>query len=145
MHAKCVGLLLAAVVGLAGLSGCATPATRIEANPEVYARLSDEQKALVRAGKVAIGFSADAVKLALGDPDRVAVRTDADGQTEIWHYLTYEARGRILFTGHFHTGRLWWGGMYPYYLRFPDRTVRDRFTVHLRNGRVSAIVEDRSR
>jgi hypothetical protein len=145
MHAKLLGLLLAGLVGLAGWSGCATPATRIEANPEVYARLSDEEKALVRAGKVAIGFSAGAVKLALGDPDRVAVRTDADGQTEIWHYLTYEARGRILFTGHFHTGRLWWGGMYPYYLRYPDRTVRDRFTVHLRNGRVTAIVEDRGR
>jgi hypothetical protein len=145
MKAKRVGLLFAGALGLAALSGCATPETRIQANPEVYARLSDEEKALVRAGKVAIGFSADAVKLALGDPDRVAVRTDADGQAEIWHYLTYEAGGRILFTGHFHTGRLWWGGTYPYYLRYPDRTVRDRFTVHLRNGRVTAIVEDRGR
>jgi hypothetical protein len=145
MKAKLVGLLFAGALGLAALSGCATPETRIQADPEGYARLSDEEKALVRAGKVAIGFSAAAVKLALGDPDRVAVRTDADGQTEIWHYLTYEARGQVLFTGHFHTGRLWWGGTYPYYLRYPDRTVRDRFTVHLRNGRVAAIVEDRGR
>jgi len=145
MKAHVVSLWFAGVLGLAGWSGCATPASRIEANPEVYARLSDEQKMLVRAGQVAIGFSAEAVKLALGDPDRVATRTDPDGQTEIWHYLTYEAGGRILFTGHFHTGRLWWGGMYPYYLRYPNRTVRDRFTVHFRNGRVSAIVEERGR
>lgn len=145
MKTKCVALLFAGVLGLVGWSGCATPATRIQANPDVYARLSEDQQALVRAGKVAIGFSADAVKLALGDPDRVAVRTDPDGQTEVWHYLTYEAGGRILFTGHFHTGRLWWGGVYPYYLRYPNRTVRDRFTVHFRNGRVSAIVEDRGR
>ena len=135
-----LGLVLAALLG-----GCSTPTTRIRANPEVFARLSPEQQALVKAGQVALGFDADAVKLALGDPDRVITRSDADGEIVIWRYLTYEADGRILFTGYYHSGRGWWGGAaYPYYLNYPNRRVRDRFSVEFRNGRVVAIVTDRA-
>ena len=134
--------LVAALVG----AGCASPAARIRANPEAFARLTPEQQALVQAGHIALGFSEEAVRLALGDPDRLAVRTDADGQTAIWHYVTYEADGRMLFTGYYHTGRRWWGWgpMYPYYLDYPNRTVRDRFRVEFRRGIVTAMTEDRT-
>ena len=141
-----VGLLALCAVGLVWLAGCSTPATRIKANPEVFARLTPQQQALVQAGQITLGFDQDAVKLALGDPDRVAVRTDADGETTIWHYVTYEANGQILFTGYYHTGRHWWGwgAAYPYYLDYPDRHVRDRFRVEFKRGLVSAITADRS-
>ena len=127
------------------LGGCSTPATRIKADPEAYNRLTTEQQALVRAGQIGLGFDSEAVKLALGDPDRITTRTAADGETMVWHYLSYEVSGRILFTGHYHTARGWWGGAaYPYYLDFPDRRVRDRFSVQFKNGRVSAITQDQA-
>lgn len=136
-------VMVLATLGALCLAGCSTPATRIRAHPETFARLSPEQQALVRAGQIGLGFDFDAVKLALGDPDRVTTRTTADGETVTWHYLTYEADGRMLFTGYYHTGRGWWGGAaYPYYLDFPNRQVRDRFRVEFKGGRVSAITQE---
>lgn len=128
------------------LAGCSTPATRIKANPEAFARLTSAQQALVQAGQVALGFDAEAVRLALGDPDGVVVRTDADGETVIWRYATYEADGHVLFSGYYHTGRRWggWGPLYPYYMDYPNRHVRERFRLEFRSGRVAAITEDRS-
>lgn len=138
-------LLVSAVAGLC-LAGCSTPETRIKANPEAFARLTPQQQAMVKAGQIGLGFDQEAVKLALGDPDRVAVRTDAKGETVIWQYVTYESDGRILYTGYYHSGRRWWGwgSPYPYYLDYPERRVRDRFRVEFKAGRVVSIVEDRS-
>lgn len=137
-------LTLAAVAW--SLPGCSTPATRIKANPEAFARLSPQQQALVQAGQIALGFDMDSVKLALGDPDRVTIRTDAKGESAVWHYVTYESEGRVLFTGYYHTGRNGWrgGAAYPYYLDYPNRHVRDRFRVAFKQGRVTAITEDRT-
>jgi hypothetical protein len=141
---KQVRNLLIAVLGTAWLLGCSTPTTRIKANPEAFARLSPSQQALVKAGQIGLGFDFDAVKLALGDPDRVTTRTDSDGETIVWHYVSYEAEGRILFTGYYHNRRGWWGGAsYPYYLDYPNRHVRDRFRVQFQDGKVAAITADR--
>ncbi|MFM1746772.1 MAG: hypothetical protein RLZZ188_438 [Verrucomicrobiota bacterium] len=128
-------------------AACSTPASRIKANPEAFARLSRDQQVLVQAGQVALGFEFEAVRLALGEPDRVTTRTDERGQTTVWHFLIYEIEGRILFTGHYHSGRNWWGwgASYPYYLDYPTRTVRDRFRVEFSAGRVIAITRDESR
>lgn len=83
-------LRFAAVVSCAVLLGaCATPESRIKSRPDVFARLTPEQQALVKAGKVAPGLDKDAVRLALGDPDRVVVESTASGRHEIWRYLTY--------------------------------------------------------
>lgn len=146
MKTNLVRLCLLAALGALWLAGCSTPATRIKANPEAFARLTPQQQALVQAGQIALGFDAEAVKLALGDPDRISVRTDADGETAIWHYVTYEADGHPLFTGNYHTGRRWggWGPSYAYYLDYPNRRARDHFRVELRRGIVTAITQDRS-
>ncbi|HLP25300.1 MAG TPA: hypothetical protein VK477_06465 [Acidobacteriota bacterium] len=138
-------LLVAASTSALWLCGCATPETRIKANPEAFARLTPAQQALVKAGSVALGFDMEAVRLALGDPDRVITRTDAEGERQIWHYCTYEANGQVLFTGYYHTGRNWWGGgwAYPYYMNYPDRTVRDRFRIEFTTtGKVAAITQE---
>ncbi|MFM8620331.1 MAG: hypothetical protein ACKOE8_16575 [Opitutaceae bacterium] len=136
--------LLPLALGVATLlfaAACSTPASRIKANPEAFARLTADQKGLVQAGQIALGFEPEAVRLALGDPDRTTVRTDARGETIVWHFLSYEAEGRVLFTGHYHSGRNgWrWGAAYPYYLDYPARTVRDRFRVEFQGGKVVAI------
>lgn len=140
-------ILMVVTLTLGGLvAGCSTPATRIRANPEAFARLTAQQQTLVQAGQIALGFDREAVMLALGEPGRVTVRTEAERETIVWHYLTYEADGRILFTGHYHTSRRWWGWGpgYPYYLDFPNRVVRDRFQVEFTLGKVTAITEERT-
>jgi len=68
------------------LVGCATPLTRIERNPEAFAKLPPEQQQKVQAGEVGIGFDATAVRLAVGEPDRIAQRETVEGRTEVWTY-----------------------------------------------------------
>jgi len=130
------------------VSGCSTPETRIQKSPDVFARLNPDQQALVKAGRVAPGFDMESVKLALGDPDRIILHTDASGQHEVWHYVTYEdAQGAIIFTGYYH--RRWgWGGPFfyggvPYYEGFPAR-IHDRILVVFdQNRRVASIQEEK--
>jgi hypothetical protein len=128
-------------VGLATLAGCSTPQSRIDRNPAAYARLTPEQQSLIREGKVALGFDAEMVKLALGDPDRIRERTDAGGTSEIWSYVTYEDDGgQLLYRGYYH--RYYYGmaePFYPYYLGYPTRHEHEHFRVVLKEGKVVAI------
>jgi hypothetical protein len=90
-------VVLALLVG-----GCATPESRIKGSPQAFARLTPDQQALVRTGHVARGFDMDAVRLALGDPDRVVTVTSAAGRRQIWRYLSYgDDEGRIVFDGYY--------------------------------------------
>ena len=132
--------LLMVVAGFAVLAGCSTPTTRINQNPEVFARLTPEQQDLIKQGKVAIGFDMPMVKLAVGEPDRIKVRTDAQGDSEVWSYVTYEADdGMLLYRGYYH--RYYYGGpgLYPYYMGYPGRREHEHFRVVFRNGRVVSI------
>lgn len=118
----------AAVLVLAALfAGCATPDTRIHRSPEVFARLTPAQQALVRQGKVAIGFDADAVRLAVGLPDRKWTRMDAAGTREVWSYSTWENdRGQPL-----------------YHVSYPGLREHEYFKVIFGpDGKVVAIEED---
>lgn len=82
------------------IAGCATPESRIRESPQAFARLDAGQQALVRTGQIARGFDRDAVRLALGEPDRIVVETKASGQREIWHYLDYgSGPGSVVFDG----------------------------------------------
>jgi hypothetical protein len=143
---------LAAVSGAAWLAGCnATPDARIRDNPEVFAQLTPQEQAMVKAGQVGLGFSADAVKLALGTPDRVTLRTDDKGQLQIWHYVeTVYYDGAFLYGGPYWGGwggRHWggWGGGWgrgwgPYPVG-PVSTY-DHFRVEFRNGKVVAFNQE---
>ncbi len=68
------------------LAGCSTPARRIAREPALFAAFPPEVQAQVREGRIAIGFSRDMVRLALGQPDRVYRRTTAAGTREVWAY-----------------------------------------------------------
>jgi hypothetical protein len=78
---------LAALLAASLLAGCAvTPAGRIERDPATFAALTPAQQAKVREGMAAVGFTPEAVTLALGKPDRIINRESAEGETEVWLY-----------------------------------------------------------
>src|SRR4051812_43568570 len=140
-------LLLATTAAAIAFSlGCSTPATRIRKNPELFAQLAPEQQEMIRRGQVAIGFNAEMVRLALGEPDRLTTRTDQDGTSEIWHYVTYDApAGSPLYRGWYHRYYMWGDPVYPYYLSVADRRERERFSVVFRNGQVQALERETTR
>ncbi len=130
-------LTLAALVFSAA---CNTPDYRIKHNQELFAQLSPQDQDLIKQGKVAVGFTPDMVRLALGDPDRTYTRTDATGTNEIWAYTTYETdAGVILYRGYYH--RYWRDPMFPYYGAYPYHRVHEYLRVTFTNGRVSAVEE----
>lgn len=69
-------------------TGCATtPADRIKQNPALFSSFSSEVQEQVQQGKVNIGFTTDMARLALGKPDRILLRKDLEGTTEVWQFL----------------------------------------------------------
>ena len=139
------------IAGLALATGCSSPETRIAKQPELFNRLTPDQQQMIREGRVGIGFDQDMVKLALGDPDRVRLRTDLNGSTEVWTYIAYEsADGMMLYRGWYHRG--WgypypyyggyYGGYYPYYMDVAGRRERSRDEVVFREGRVISVEQE---
>jgi hypothetical protein len=136
-------LLASAACALWLAAGCSTPATRIRQNPELFAQLAPEQQAMIQHGQVGIGFTAEMVRLALGEPDHFSTRTDADGPSEIWSYVTYEgADGAPLYRGWYHHYYMWGDPAYPYYLSYPGRREHEHFRVIFRNDRVVSIEQE---
>ena len=75
------------------LVGCATPESRIRQNPALFASFPSDVQAKVRQGHIAIGFSQPAVRMALGEPDRVYHRiTSTNSADEVWAYTGYDYR-----------------------------------------------------
>jgi hypothetical protein len=139
-----IALLLTACAVL--MFGCSTTESRIRKNPELFATLTAEQQDKIRMGEVEVGFNAEMVRLALGEPDRLTMRTDGDGASEIWHYITYDApHGAPLYRGWYHRYYMWNDPLYPYYLSDPDRRERDRFSVVFRGGAVIALERESNR
>ncbi len=148
-------LLFAVVLSTMWLAGCSTPAARIRSNPDEFARLNLDQQALVRTGQVGIGMDMRAVELAVGKPDRIAVRTSAGGQTQIWRYVDYAYYNRgFLHSGPYGGwGRGGWGhhGYYGsgywadgYYGFGPTRETI-RLLIEFKDGTVSSIIQEMRR
>ena len=138
---KTLPRLILVFAGLVLLAGCSTSETRIKNNPEAFDRCTPQQQELIKQGRVAVGFDQEMVRLSLGDPDRITTRTDTSGQSEVWHYVTYETDdGVLLYTGYYHRFR--GPVLYPYYLDYPARTEHDRFKVSFKDDKVVSIEED---
>lgn len=136
-------LTVLALLATLVFAGCSTPETRIAKNPEAFNRLTPEQQQLIREGKVGIGFDQEMVKLAVGEPDRIWHRTDANGATESWSYTTYEyGDGMYLYRGWYHRYYCWGDPFYPYYLNYPSRKEREVFKVVFKDGKVISIEQE---
>lgn len=72
------------------LTGCAsTPTERADKNAAAVASWPVDVQAKVREGKVAIGFTQEQVRVAMGDPDRTLTQTLAEGTHEVWVYADH--------------------------------------------------------
>ena len=90
------------------LAGCATtPAGRVAQNRPAFDTWPAEVQARVRAGQVAVGFTEEQVRMALGDPERVITRTTEKGVSLVWAYRHRGPRfsfGLGMAGGNGHTG-----------------------------------------
>lgn len=68
------------------VAGCSTPQTRARSNPELMESLSAEERALLEAGEIELGFTEEMVRVALGKPDRKYSERTEEGETVIWAY-----------------------------------------------------------
>jgi hypothetical protein len=153
MKTKICSAILA-LAAAAALAGCASTTSRINANPQLFASIAPANQELIRKGQIALGFTPDMVLLALGKPDIVAQRTDANGTSEMWRYQSIDNKGStVVYMGGGWGGWGGWGGpaFYPYSMRgwgwnawnYPSwgwsTTLSDFLRVSFRNGRVVEI------
>lgn len=76
-------------IGLGAFScGCGTTAARIKRNADVFNGLPPDIQEKIRKGKVEIGYTKEMTYIALGDPDRRYLRSTADGDREVWAYVS---------------------------------------------------------
>ena len=129
------------LLAVATLSACATsPDARIERSPEAFAALSPEQQERVKQGSVGVGFDAAAVRLAIGEADRIVERETAEGQTQVWVYYA-------IVPGYYNNGYCGAGFPYfnnQYYCRPPVPTqYEERTRVVFQDGKVISIERSR--
>jgi len=81
----------AILAGASLVAGCtvSSPATRIERHQAAFAAWPAAVQARVKAGQVDVGFTADMVRVALGEPDRVRTLITPQGQSEVWVYFDH--------------------------------------------------------
>jgi hypothetical protein len=73
------------------LSGCSTIASRIEEKAAVYDNLDPQVQAMIRQGRVELGYTPEMVYMALGHPDEHSEHVTTEGRQAIWIYTsTYE-------------------------------------------------------
>ena len=142
--------LLLAGVALLLAAGCQTVETRIKDNPQVFASLDAEAQAKVKQGIIDIGFSEDAVYLALGAPDQKRETRSAAGSQTVWIYNTYYERydgtrfagysRRVYFDPVLKTYRFYY---HPVYADTYRPEVEERIRVVFDGGKVSVIEQSK--
>lgn len=75
-----------------GLAACSTPESRIGKNQAAFDSYPADVQAKIRAKQVDVGFTAEQVLMALGEPDHRSTRTDAKGSAEVWGYRDRKPR-----------------------------------------------------
>lgn len=94
---KTTRLVTATTLALAAaLSACSTTASRIGEQQGLFDSYPAEVREKIRAGEIAVGFTPEQVRMALGEPSRVYTRQTVQGEAEIW---SYQDRGPALSFG----------------------------------------------
>ena len=137
--------LIAVITSALLLAACASPATRIKAHPDIYARATPEQQSMISRGQIALGFPPDFVRLALGEPDRITQHIDQKGTETIWHYVEFTTNG---YTYAYYGGYPFYtpygpyiGGPFgfgPTFVEAP-REEKDRLRVIFKDDKVTSI------
>ena len=125
------------------LTGCATPESRINKNPELFAIYPPEAQNLIQQGKINLGFTSDMVTMAMGQPNRIYTRATSGETIEVWSYTAKtttmdrqrvnadfryrDSSGRTRTT----TDSVW--------VDVARETEYERFRVEFKDGKVSAI------
>ena len=106
-------ILISTIVALTTVVvACAsTPESRIEENQEKFDRYPAETQAILRSGKVDIGYDQDMVRIALGDPDETSTEISDEGEMLIWAYIKSRPRVSIGIGGGGYGGRGGLGGL----------------------------------
>jgi hypothetical protein len=133
-------LLFSLALGLI-LAGCSTPETRIKGNLEAFNKATPQQQEMIKKGEVALDFTPDLVRLAIGDPDSVRHRVDKHGESEVWIYRVYEAEaGTILYSGYYHR---YYRDIYPYYDTVIHRKAHEIGRITFAGGKVVSIEREK--
>jgi hypothetical protein len=150
-------LVLSAACSALFLAACSTTETRISSHPEIFQRLSENDRALVSQGKIRNGMSQEAVFLAWGAPDAKTTSVVQGRPAETWVYTAIASSPYPYGWGPGYYGRGYYGYGYvsrhvhhrpfirshfyydPFYypLSSPTVTYPER-TVSFQNGRVVA-------
>ncbi len=104
-------LLLVICAGIFATSCASLPEQRINRNPELYGKLSSNDKNLVVQGRLRKGMTQDAVFLAWGRPDRVRSSSRNGKGSESWAYVDHTPV-RSYNVGYS------FGGYHPFYNRY---------------------------
>jgi outer membrane protein assembly factor BamE (lipoprotein component of BamABCDE complex) len=147
MKTSTIFFLVAAALAALWGAGCSTPQTRIQRNPEVFSRLTSEEQTMVRNGQIGLGFTSEMVRLALGDPDYIDIRTDKTGTSEIWTYTSSETMDEMgFYNGWYHHSPWGWGGPFFPYPLFAGRGYRREwvdFRVVFKDGKAVSVEQRR--
>ena len=79
-------LLSAFLLGSLLGAGCSTVGSRIERHREGFSSWPAVVRQKVAAGEIELGFSAEQVRVALGEPHRISTQATPDGPAEVWSY-----------------------------------------------------------
>ena len=119
------------------LAACSTPQSRIEQNRAVFDTYPPDVREKINAGQVAVGFTPEMVRLALGEPDHKFIRKSDAGDAEVWSYHDNGPRfsfGLGVASGSRHSGMA--GGVGVSSGGYdPEESIRGEF----RGGKVSVI------
>jgi hypothetical protein len=148
-------LVLSAACSALFLAACSTTETRISSHPEIFQRLSGNDRALVSQGKIRNGMSQEGVFLAWGAPDAKTTSVVQGRPAETWVYTAIASSPYPYGWGPGYYGRGYYGFGYvsqhhhvfrprvfydPFYSPFysTQTTAYPERTVSFQNGRVVA-------
>lgn len=91
---------LALLIGLATpllFSGCDTVAVRVLTNYDTFSKLDPKVRANIVRGRVALGYTPEMVRLALGRPNRSYAPSYLGGREETWTYWALDVTSTANF------------------------------------------------
>lgn len=137
-------LMLATSLGF--LTGCQSVDDRIKQKPEVFAGLDAATQDKIKQGIIDLGFSEDAVYLALGTPDQKRESVTIAGKSTTWIYNTYYTRydgtqmigyqRRVYYDPYLRSYRVYYQ---PAYAEVYRDEKEERIRVVFKDGKVSVI------